>query len=76
MAPIIDKLDDNNYPYWSRYMEGRLMKIDGWRIVTGEQLCPAGKGATGWNKRRDPARAELLLHVSEKYITYCVIILF
>jgi hypothetical protein len=50
-------------PYWSRCTEGPLIKIDGWRIVAGEESCPTGNRAAGWNKRCDLARAELLLHV-------------
>jgi len=68
MTPTIDKLDGNNCHSWSRY----IIKIDVWRIVTGEELCPTGKGAIAWKKRRDLTRAELLLNISEKCIVYCV----
>jgi len=70
-----DKLNDENYSAWAKYMKAHLVKKDLWDIVSGDTPRPVGgahhRTITAWQKKHDIAAAEILLHVSPKYITHC-----
>jgi len=74
-AAKFDKLSDDNYIAWSKRMRAYLIKQDVWGIVSGNDEKPVGspnsKAVKAWTRKRDIAAAEILLHVSEKYISHC-----
>jgi gag-polypeptide of LTR copia-type/Zinc knuckle len=75
-AAKFDKLTDDNYMAWFKWMRAYLVKQDVWGIVSGAEEKPMGsansKPVKTWIRKRDVAAAEILLHVSEKYISHCV----
>jgi len=74
-AAKFEKLSDDNYLAWSKWMRAYLVKQDVWGIVSGTDTRPTGSPNSAavrkWTRKRDVAAAELLLHVSEKYISHC-----
>ena len=74
-SPAFDKLNDENYPAWNKYMQALLVKQDLWSIVSGDTSRPTGslthKAVVAWQKKHDTATAEILLNVLTKYIGHC-----
>src|SRR6266478_364676 len=74
-SPAFDKLNDENYPAWSKYMQALLVKQDLWSIVSGDTPrltgSPMHKAVVGWQRKHDTAAAEILLNVSTKFIGHC-----
>ncbi len=70
-----DSLNDDNYLAWAKYMKAYLVKKDLWGIISGDNPWPIGsshhKTVVVWQQKHDTAAAEILLHVSPKYITHC-----
>src|SRR5260370_42557483 len=57
------------------YMKAHLVRKDLWGIVSGDDTQPIGsayhKTVAAWEKTHNIAAAEIVLHVSPKYITHC-----
>ena len=74
-ATAFDKLNEDNYSAWVMYMKAHLVRKDLWGIVSGDDTWPIGsahhKTVAAWEKRHNIAAAEIVLHVSPKYITHC-----
>ena len=74
-AAKFDKLSDDNHIAWFKWMRAYLVKQEVWGIVSGYETKPLGsensKAVKTWTRKRDVAAAEILLHVSEKYISHC-----
>jgi hypothetical protein len=75
MAPPVDKLNDDNYSTWCLYMEGLLDKEGVWDIVIRKKEQPTtgpnSKAFLAWDSKRHVVCAQLILHVSAKYIGIC-----
>ena len=74
-ATKFDKLTDDNYLAWFKWMCAYLVKQDAWGIVSGAEAKPLrssrSKPMKAWTQKRDIVAAEILLHVSKKYIAHC-----
>lgn len=67
MAPLISKLDDNNYAEWSILMRAVLVHQGLWDIVSGSTPCPLGSpnsnAVRAWVKKNDQACTEITLNL-------------
>src|SRR5258705_12326540 len=70
-----DKLNDDNYSAWAKYMKAHLVRKELWGGVSGDVPQPIGsahhKVIAAWEKKHGIAAAEIVIHVSPKYITHC-----
>ena len=74
-ATSFDQLNDDNYSAWAMYMKAYLVRKELWGIVSGDIPWLAGsvhhKSIAAWEKKHSIAVAEIVLHVSPKFIMHC-----
>lgn len=65
MAPTFDKLTDQNYAEWSKFMQALLTKQGVWGVVSGTVTCPPGADTNNavkvWVKKNNTALLEMIL---------------
>lgn len=65
MAPTFDKLTDQNYAEWSKFMQALLTKQGVWGVVSGTVTRPPGadtnNAVKAWVKKNDTALSEMIL---------------
>src|SRR5258708_26156711 len=74
-ATSFDKLNDDNYSAWGEYVKADLVRKELWGVVSGDVPRPIGsahhKVVAAWEKKHGITAAEIVIHVSPKYITHC-----